>query len=293
MKKSYWIVGTIGVGFLFLGVIVNFLMSFAASRAADRFFDQISDGHPSKAYAMTTRSYREATTATEFARMIRLWNLKQFTKEDDWETQSGKGQVTLTGSLKTRTGQLIPMRMKLIKEDGEWRVASLQGPPPPQIHYRSYINLGHWQHRRDGSKLPVNPPPVLADAEVERLVRATLLDLDKALDKEDFEEFHASVAEAWRETTPLVVFNRVLLRLNNSEMDLGAVAKAKPVFEKPVKVRADGVLAADGKYLLSPHALDFWLHYVQEDDKQWRLISLRLGWRNLSLAEIDDEEGGE
>ncbi len=293
MKKSYWIVGGIGVCFLFLGVIVNFLMSFAAARAADRFLAKLSDGQPAQAYAMTTKAYRAGIQPKEFARMTRLWNVKGFTEKEDWETQSGKGQVTLTGNLKTKSGQSIPMRMKLIKEDGEWRIASLQGPPPPQLHYRAMTNFGHWKRRSDKSAPPLTPPPVPSEADVDRLVRTTLLGLDKAVDQGDFKDFHASVAEVWREDTPVVVFKHVLQQLSRSEMDLGTVANRKPVFDNPVKVRPDGVLTADGKYLIPPHALDFWLHYVQEDDKQWKLISLRVGWRNQSFDELEGEEATE
>src|SRR5512147_981645 len=112
MKKSYWIVGTIGVCFLFLGVIVNFLMSFGASRAADRFLARLSEGQAQQAYAMTTKAYRQGIQPRDFTRMTRLWNVKGFTEKEDWQTQSGNGQVTLTGNLKIKTGQSIPLRMK-------------------------------------------------------------------------------------------------------------------------------------------------------------------------------------
>jgi len=289
MKKSYWIVGAIGVCFLFLGVIMNFLMSFAASRAADRFLTKLYEGQPAQAYAMTTKAYREAMKPKEFARMTRIWNVKGFTEKEDWETQSGSGQVTLTGTLKTKTGQSVPMRIKLIKEDGAWKVASLQGPPPPETHYLTMRSFGHWQRRRDDTEIPVTAPPLPSEEQIDVLVRKTLLELDKALDREDFSDFHGSVAEVWREHTPVVVFKRVLQPFDESDVDLASIANGKPVFEKPAKVRPDGVLTADGKYLAPPHALDFWLHYVQEDDKQWKLISIRLGWRNLSLEETEEE----
>lgn len=290
MKRSYWIVGTIGVCFLFLGVIINFLMSFAASRAADRFLAKLSEGQPAQAYQMTTRAYRDGMKPKEFARMTRLWNVKGFTEKEDWESQSGKSQVTLTGNIKTKTGQAIPMRMRMIKEDGEWKVASLQGPPPPELHYLVMRSFGHWQRRRDDLEMPTTPPPAPSQPEIDRLVRTTLTELDKALDQDDFTDFHGSVAEVWRENAPVMIFKRVLQPLDESRVDFGSIANAKPVFDKPVKVRPDGVLTADGKYLVPPHALDFWLHYVQDDDKQWRLISLRLGWRNLSIEEMEDEE---
>ncbi len=293
MKKSYWIVGAIGVCFLFLGVIINFLMSFAASRAADRFLARLSEGQPAQAYAMTTKAYREGVQPKDFARMTRLWNIKGFTAREDWEMQSGSGGVTLTGNLKIKTGQSIPMRMKLIKEDGGWKVASLQGPAPPQVHYLVMRSFGHWQRRRDDSQAPLTLPSLPSQADVDRLIQTSLRDLDKALDQEDFTDFHASVAEVWREDTPVVVFKRVLQPFRETPVDLGAIAKGKPVFEQPVKVRPDGVLTADGKFLLPPHALDFWLHYVQEDDKQWKLISLRIGWRNLSLDETNGETATE
>jgi hypothetical protein len=289
MKKSYWIVGAIGVSFLFLGIIVNFVMSFAASRAADRFLEKLSEGQPAQAYAMTTKAYQRGMQPREFARMTRLWNMKGFTGREDWETQSGNSQVTLTGNLKLKTGQSIPMRMQMIKEDGQWKVASLQGPPPPETHYLVMRGFGHWLRRPDDADTPTSPPPLPPQAEIDRLVRTSLLDLNEALDDDDFTDFHASVAEVWRENTPVVVFKRVLQPFRETPVDLGAIAKGKPVFESPAKVRPDGVLTADGKFLAPPHALDFWLHYVREDGKQWKLISLRIGLRNLSLDEIDQQ----
>ncbi|RPJ60176.1 MAG: hypothetical protein EHM23_11315 [Acidobacteria bacterium] len=293
MKRSYWIVGAVGVCFLFLGVIMNFLMSFSATRAADRFLSKLSEGQPAQAYEMTTKAYREGMKPQQFNRMTRLWNVKGFTEKEDWETQSGSGQVTLTGNLKSKTGQAVPLRMKLIKEDGEWKVASLQGPPPPDVHYSTYTNLGHWRRRRDDSENPVTPPPLPSQDEINRLVRTSLTDMDKALDQGDYKDFHESVARDWKEHTPVVVFERVLKPFREANVDLRTIADGKPVFEKPVKVRPDGVLTADGKYLVAPHALDFWLHYVLDDDKQWRLISLRLGWRNQSIDEIEDQAATE
>ncbi|RPI28961.1 MAG: hypothetical protein EHM61_03260 [Acidobacteria bacterium] len=288
MKRSYWIVGAVGVSLLFLGVAINFLMSFAASRAADRFLDRLSEGKPAEAYSMTTRAYRQGMKPKDFARMIRLWNLRSFSEKEDWESQTGNSQVTLSGNIKTKTGQPVPLRMKLVKEEGEWRVALLEGPPPPQIHYLTMNSFSNWRRRRGKEETATPPPAPPAQAEINRLVRTTLLDLDKALDKEDFKDFQASVCEDWREHAPIAMFERQLRPRGEHDLDLGQVAKAEPVFE--AKVRPDGVLTADGKYMLSPNVLDFWLHYVQEPDKQWRLTSIRLGWRNRSPEEMDEEE---
>ena len=84
MKKSYWIVGTIGVCFLFLGIIVNFLLSFGASRAADRFLVRLS------VTDTTGRPIRPDTAPVwvrDAARATSTTLTRQFTKEVPDEIQ--------------------------------------------------------------------------------------------------------------------------------------------------------------------------------------------------------------
>ncbi len=244
MKRSYWIVGGIGVGLLFFGTLVNFLMSFGASRTADRFLALLSDGQSAQAYNMTTRTYRQAVKPKDFERLTRLWKLRDFAGKEDWETQAANDQVTVIGTVRTKSGDPVPLRIQLLKEDGDWKIASFEGPPPPQTRYITLRGLSSWRHSRDRRDNPPSPP-LPSQEEIVHLVCSTLLELDKALDTGDFNDFHASVSDEWKEHVPVAMFERALSPLGEHNLDIGKVASAQPEFSRPVEIRSDGMLIAE------------------------------------------------
>jgi hypothetical protein len=287
MKRSYWIVGSIGLSLLFLGVIINFFLTFGASRSANRFLNELCEGRNTVAYGMTTRDYQQKTSAKEFARLARRWNLRNFTHTEGWEDQSGNGQVTISANLRTASGDFIPLMMKLLKEDGNWRVDDLKGPPPPAPRYVLTKGFGHFRrHRRSEEGAPSDAPAVPTAEEVDALLKTSLLDLARALETGDYKSFRSTVSQEWQDESPAVVFDRVLSRIDREKLDLPAITQNQPV-RIPV-VQRDSRIEVRGKYLTGEQALDFHLNYAHEADG-WKLSSFWIGLRELLPEELPDE----
>jgi len=291
MKKSYLIVGAVGFGLVFLSFIINFFFSFNASRAANSFLSELSAGRSAQAYQMTGKVYREVTSEKEFRRMTRRWGLRDFQSLDDWESQSGGGQVTISANVKTKSGDHVSLLIGLAKEDGHWRIARLQGPPRPPYRYSSIKSI---RYRRPVSgpnpDLATRKVPAPTSEEVERLVESTLASLDKAMANGDFSEFHGTVSHEWQEETPINVFERRLNRQEGEKLRLSEVSQEKPIFD-PAPTVERGVLDARGKYLLPDNCLEFHMKYIQES-AEWKLIELWFGVRPRTPEE-DEEEAEE
>jgi hypothetical protein len=293
MKKSYLIVGAVGLGLVFLSVILNFFFSFGASRSANAFLTALSEGRTADAYLMTARQYREVTKERDFRRTTSRWNLRDYKSIEDWETQPGGGQVTISASVKTRAGVVTPLLIGLTKEDGKWRINRLQGPPPAPIRYSAVKSLGYYRRRHQQADDPKNLPTGVrpSDQEVEKLIEATLLDLDRAMKADDFAEFHGKVAREWREDMSVKVFERVLRKRGQEKYSLSGLTEATPVFD-PAPSLERGTLIARGKYRLPDNSVEFHFRYVREGS-EWKLMEMWIGFRPLTPDELEDEDSPE
>jgi hypothetical protein len=286
MKRSYWLVGGIGLSFLFLGVIVNFLLTFGASRSASRFLTELSGGRNPEAYTMTTKAYQEQTSPQEFNRLARRWNLRDFSKIESWEDQSGTGQVTISTNVKTASGASVPLMMKLVKEDGYWRVDDLRGPPSPGPRYNITRGFGSRRHSRLRDGAESGPKPSIPSPDEARaLLKGSLLDLDRALQSGDYQSFRNHVAVAWQDDTPAVAFDHVLASLDRDVLDLARNTEpvCGPVIER------GGTIELHGNYRSDEQVLDCRLNYMHEP-AGWKLASFWIGLRELMPDEIPDEE---
>lgn len=253
-----------------------------SAQAADAWLMLVSQRRIDEAYATTSAMFRTTIEKDEFAEFVDRF------AETDYEMRPWRDRylevddrtryhVELTDS----SGAQLPLVVFMAVEDGQWRVYRTVAP--------------QWL--------------VPSDARLQEIVRATIEDIAKAIDEEDFTNLRlkASVGLA-QQTTPEIL--RVLFQdFVDNEVVLVVNAFGEAVFDKqPHMVRqafgsaVSDVLVAQGYYSLGPPPWEpdprrgvevrvgFNFKYVYEDDA-WRIWQLDLDLpRVVVLGEEDDAE---
>ena len=287
MKKSYIFVACIGVALLVIPSSLNYLLTFRTTAFADRFVESLAAGKVRDAYAMTTAEYQKNTDTRQFRKTVRGLKLKGF-KSVEWQPTFSSDGVSLTGEVKSADQKLIPLLLQAVKENGEWKINSIQGPPPEPARYRS--SRGLHGPIKDAPEVDTPKPD---DAEIGRLVTASLLSLDRAIKTEDFDTFHREVAAPWRDQTPSGVMRRVFRRFEENDVNLAVVKDLRLVFHTPPEVMDHGAsrfLKVRGKFFGSKDVVEFDMSYWPEKTG-WKLIGIWVGVRDPFPDEEEEEEG--
>ncbi len=287
MKKSYIFVACVGVALLVIPSSLNYLLTFRTTAFADRFVESLAAGKVRDAYAMTSAEYQKNTDTRQFRKTVRGLKLKGF-KSVEWQPTFSSDSVSLTGEVKAADQKLIPLLLHAIKENGEWKISSIQGPPPEPVRYRSSRGL-HGPMRGE-PQVDIAKPD---DAEARRLVTASILSLDRAIKTEDFDTFHREVAAPWRDQTPPGVMRRVFRRFEERDVDLGVVKDLRLVFRDGPEVMDHGetrFLKVRGKFFGPKDVVEFDMSYWPEKTG-WKLIGVWVGVRDPFPDEEEEGEG--
>jgi hypothetical protein len=251
-KKQAWSLSIgIALGIALLGggfIWLVFFMTRGPVEAADTFLAQLGEGKIQQAYAGTTSGYRQTTPEERFSAAVRRWKLTDY-RAASWhnrEVHNNTGAVE--GMVTTRDGKVIPLKMSFLKEEGAWRLCSLQ--------------LGQ------GVELPE------AD-EVRALVQQTLLDFNRAVQDRDFQRFHDGIAALWKREISPQGLQQVFQTFVDNRIDIAAITAEVPVFEGPPQKNGEGRLVLAGHYPTRPSRVFFHLEYVYELPA-WKLTGIQV-----------------
>ena len=116
---------------------------------------------------------------------------------------------------------------------------------------------------------------VPSDAELEKLVRESLLGFNKAVQANDFTGFHKEISKLWQDQITPAKLGEIFKTFVEQKIDLAFITESKAVFPKRATIDGDGVLIAEGNYPTTPNKVDFRLKYIQEKNA-WKLIGVKV-----------------
>jgi len=127
MKIKGCILGCLGSLAMAVAIVVLvFRLTAPLVQAADSFLAQLGKGQVEQAYQSTAAEFRQATTADEFAEMVRGNQLDQF-QSASWSSRSFKNsQGEVSGTVRLATGKEISLKVLLLHQQGSWKVAGLR-----------------------------------------------------------------------------------------------------------------------------------------------------------------------
>ncbi len=111
------------------------------------------------------------------------------------------------------------------------------------------------------------------DEELEAMVKATLLDFNKALKTEDFSDFYDGISETWQKQTSPRQLKKLFESFIDGKADVSGVEDLKPEYSKTPAIRESSgleMLEVDGKFPTTPNDTSFELKYIAEGT-EWKL----------------------
>ncbi len=137
----------------------------------------------------------------------------------------------------------------------------------------------------DGTDVPEKTPARKADAskgeipddaEMEDIVKKTLLDFNNALQTEDFGDFYDSISKPWQKETSPRQLKRLFQKFIDGGADMSGISDLDVDFSSKPRIREQlgyEMLEVEGKFDTSPRETTFELKYLAEDE-DWKLASI-------------------
>jgi hypothetical protein len=249
---------TIGVAVCVLGGILGlvFYLTGGAVKAADRFLGLLGDGKVHEAYLSTSSTLRAQLEEESFTAAVKRLGLTDYASSSGTTRSVENNVANLEGTVTTKSGGSIPLKMKLVKEEGEWKVFSVTG---------SEAGVGGDQPKRE----------VPSDEALRRLTKESLLDFNQAVKAKDFKPFHDKIAALWKREITAEGLQKAFQGFIDREVDIAGVRDVNPEFDKPPEIDNEGRLVVSGYYPTKPLRVQFTLKYAYEHPS-WKLMGLKV-----------------
>lgn len=112
----------------------------------------------------------------------------------------------------------------------------------------------------------------------QELVKKTLMEFNKALEQEDFNDFYETISESWQKQITPEQLNQRFAGLIDRRMDLSSINLLEAEFTKQPEIGQKNdlrTLLLEGKYDTTPAETNFKLEFVEEN-KEWKLSAIRI-----------------
>jgi hypothetical protein len=128
--KLVLIVGGIAAS-LFTGVVALFVGSiFALTRpvvdASEQFLALVGEGRVGEAYAATADEFRARNDEASFAAAVNRLGLADYAAVTWHSRQIENRDGTAEGTVTTKTGEIQPIAVRLVQQDGRWAVVGIR-----------------------------------------------------------------------------------------------------------------------------------------------------------------------
>ena len=270
-----------GAGIASLVLFVFYLTS-GAVESADQFLATLARGDSKAAYLQTSSTFRTAQSEPDFEAVIGALGLKEF-QSAFWNSRAVENNLaTVEGSIQLRSGGTTRLTIKLIKEDGQWKILSLEGP----------IIGANVKNGEADVDVQRNPEFVLPDFKanapadvppketISSLAERHLTALDRALRGETFDEFYRSLSKTWKAQISENEVASAFERLKNDRGDWSKLVHSELVYDEPPALNEQGVLVVKGHWPIQKRRLVFELKFITEDTG-WELLGIK-------VREVDD-----
>jgi hypothetical protein len=126
-KMKLWKKILIGIGIFILLVII--LGSFATSgivSVSEKQLNLISSGDLKGAYGLTSSEFQGSVSYDKFMAYVNNFEVLKNYKEHKFSEKETSGNTgTIKGTITAKNGTALPVEYKLVKENGEWKILSL------------------------------------------------------------------------------------------------------------------------------------------------------------------------
>lgn len=279
-----------------VGVAVVFYATGNMVKTADAFFVAVKAHDYPKAMSLMSAEFRASTSPSAFVAFVETSALPEF-KSVSWGSRSaapGKGE--LEGVVTTESGGAIPLKLGLVKENGEWRIYAIRkdkagvdsspvaaapttvpapAPVAPVVPAAPTASPAP-----DGTHAPVGtaaaPLPEVPSGRF--LVKVTMAKIAGAIKTGDMRSLVGSSRSPAESEAAVQRFAAALKAFGDRNVDLTPLIRQEPVIKGKPAVDASGALVIAGNYPSKNAPVVFRFSYVGNSG-HWELDSIALSER--------------
>jgi hypothetical protein len=128
-KSTKIIVGVLGGFVVFIGLIIGlaFWATSGPVKAVESHLDLLKSGNIQAAYDATAKDFKTAVPLTDYQQFLIAYPaFKNYQSVSFSSREINNDQATLQGDIKAADGGKTPVEIKLVNENGAWRILSIQ-----------------------------------------------------------------------------------------------------------------------------------------------------------------------
>lgn len=222
--------------------------------SADQFFTTVQEGDLPRAYGYLSREFQAATSLDELRSFLEGSELAEY-QNATWSSRSIENdQGRLQGTVETKQGGKIPIEVTLVKEEGAWKILSIQKAAAGLIV------------EEDTKQVP-------DVEELERMTDDSMQELALAINSRDFSDFHKGISSMWQAQITAEELYEIFSSFSGQNADLTVLRDLNPTFSETPSIGADGVLSLMGYYASQPSVTYFDMKFIYEHP-QWKLVGI-------------------
>ena len=265
---------------VFVGLLVAlvFWATSGMSGAADDFFNLLAQKNYTTAYnEYISSDFKAKTPLSKFINYVKA-NRFDEVETTNWGNRQINGNLgELEGSLVTKDGSAIPIKLKFVKANDNWQIYAIS-KPQSGISSDSNKNTAQSKVSDYVYKKPSNLE-IPSNQEILALTTDSMQHFSYSVKAKNMQEFYDNISEMWKRQTSLDELNRVFKRAMDANIDLTPLIDTTPKI-RDVEITPDGVLKVNviynGEAINMPGIkIEIDTTYVNEDGK-WKLLGFTL-----------------
>jgi hypothetical protein len=249
-----------------IGAIILFVFTLTGGlpRSADQFFTLIREGKAKDAYLSGSREFQASASEEDFAAFLKSSTIADY-ESASWSSRSISGKIgELEGSIKTRSGGVVPIKLRLIKEDGKWKIHAIE---------KAAAGLVKTPTETASKESTSKEPTVPSGDDLKAMTNASMLLLARAINTKNFSELYNASAKVWQSQTTAEALKESFIKYTEQNVDLTFVEGMSPEFKEKPSIDNNGILILKGSYPARPAPLNFTVKYIREES-EWKLVGI-------------------
>ncbi len=259
---------------IFIVLVVSVVMyaTSGMSDTANEFFIYIKSKHYDDAYNMLSEDFKNSTSESTFEQFLKQSTLTKY-KSVSWSERSIEGNTgILKGTVHTKSGGIIPITIKFIKDDNdEWKIYSIYKPKSGIETNQNSRDLeddkSSFNERRKSISIP-------SQQKIISLVQETMLIFAKSVNEKSMNRLYNYSATYFQNHYSKEQLDRAFQPFYKLGIDLTPLKDIKPIIDNK-EIKQGRIMIIKGHYPTSPSIIYFKNSYYIEDGK-WRLVGIKV-----------------
>lgn len=251
MNKFLKIAGVIAA-VVAVAVAAAFFFTAGMTGTADGFFEAVKNQDMDAARSYLSEEFKANTDEEALRDFLSAGGLGAVSDASWSNRQVSGGQGELEGVITSETGGTVPVKLTLVKENGDWKIY-------------------HIERTLAGLAADAAEPEIPGPEEQIMLVKQSMRDFTVSVDSKSMEYFYSTISRMWQDQVTVAELDEIFGVTYDANLDFASLDSVTPVLEPVAGFGENGELVLTGYYPTAPDQLHLQQKFVFENGN-WKLM---------------------